>query len=126
MGSCHWMCSRTLKLTPTLHVDFDFSKPVEILGSAVTSFTSAWDSLPAFKIFEETTFLPKFFVKAVAKTALGLQAGVELQIDFLKGKLSLSAFDKTLISLDIGPLYSKTFPFDLDFAKFNLFESGGV
>ena len=71
-------------MTPKLHVEFDFSKPVEILGATYNSFTSAWDSLPSFKIFEETTFIPKFFVKAVAETALGLQAGLELQIDFLK------------------------------------------
>lgn len=110
-----------VKLTPTLHVEFDFSKPVEIAGSLVNTFTGAWEALPSFKIFEATTFLPKFFVKAVAETALGLLPGIELQIDFLKGKLSLSAFNKTLISLNIGPLYTKTFA--EDFGKLNLFSN---
>ena len=35
----------------------------------------------------------------------------------------MSAFNKTLISLDIGPLYSKVFAYDPDFARFNLFEN---
>lgn len=111
-----------LTITPELMVKLDFSAPVEIAGSLRNSFEGAWNALPKFRIFEETTFTPTFFVKAMVESVTGLQVGLELTMEFLKGAVSLSAFDFTLLSASLGPLFSETFAFDPDWGKFSLFD----
>ncbi len=110
-----------LVVTPELMVSFDFSKPVEIAGQLVDSFAGAWNSLPEMKIFDVTTFVPTFSISAIMESVAGLQIGLELVVDILKGHAGVGAFGLDLLSADFGPLFSKDFAYDPEWAKLALF-----
>lgn len=97
------------EFTPTLWVDLAFDHPVRIDGIAdpVTSFSSAWNSLPDMALlFAETIITPTFSLRGefVSKTFLGVDGF--FNIDVLKASLGISAFGLSLGLDEVGPLYN--------------------
>lgn len=104
-------------LTSTLMADLAFDRPVEIGGTLYDSlFTTAWDKLPALRIFEDTLFTPTFWLDAVLESKTGLAFGLDLTLDFLKGNLSLGPLQASL-----GPLVSLSL-FETEFGRVNVFD----
>lgn len=95
-----------LKLVPTLMAELGFSRPVEIAGNMVESFTGVWDALPEITFLSSTLVTPKFFLDATLESTSGMQFGLSLVMDFLKATLSLSPFNVTLLEAKLGPLFS--------------------
>jgi len=96
------------ELKPTLWVDLQFDRPVMVAGNAgpVTSWTSAWDSLPDIALLNNVTNVtPTFFVKSMFSnnTLLGID-GV-FQLDILKASLALEALGLSFDIGEIGPLF---------------------
>ncbi len=110
-------------LTPELGVDFAFDKEIWVEGTGKTSVWSGlWDALPDMSVFERTTFIPEFWVKALLETKTGLTFGFKLTIDAFKAAASVAIGPITLLEGMLGPLFSKEIPFAEDFATATLFD----
>ncbi len=107
--------NQSYSLTSDLMVDFIFDQPVDIFGVDVMSYSGAWDSLPDMSVSSVTEFAPKFWLQ----TSIRSKAFLDLNIGLKAEVLSAS-----VLGIDIGPLYEKTFStksfdipiFDRDFA----------
>lgn len=75
---------QNFELTPTLTVDLQFDKPVNIAGVETTSYSGDWNNLPEMAFFETTTVTPTFWLDAYLKNTSGIDLGLDLSLDLLK------------------------------------------
>jgi hypothetical protein len=106
------------ELVPELMVDFMFDKLVEVDGASVMSYRGFWDSLPDFKVFEETTFTPEFSVSSVLKSSSGLQVELGIALEALKASFSFEDLGAT-----IGPLLKAGTTTGGNFGKIGILEN---
>ncbi len=106
------------KLDSRLMVDLAFDKPVEAEGlGLLTALSSPWDALPSFSIFDDTLFTPTFWLDAMLESETGLQFGLALTLDLIKGGITFGPAQGTF-----GPLVNRVLPFDPRFAQVSLFD----
>jgi hypothetical protein len=76
------------------------------------------------KLYNDTLFTPNFSAAAEMLSVLGLQFGVSLDVLFGRGDVNVGP-----LKFEVGPLYEKSFPFQPEFAAFDvyneLFDLGG-
>lgn len=96
--------AQDFELVPTLMVNFDFSRPVQISGETglQTSWMGPWSNLPQFAISQATTFKPTFWLDAMLRNNTGLDLGLVGTLNLLK--LSAEGSIGNINLLRFGPL----------------------
>ena len=81
-----------------------------------TSYVGIWGDLPEMKLYNDTIFTPKFSAAAEMLSVLGLQFGVSLDVLFGRGDVNVGP-----LKFAVGPIFAKSFPFQPDFAAFDVY-----
>lgn len=109
---------RDLSFAPELGVLLDFTAPVTIDGSDVTTWTGAWTDFPEFALTQEvTTITPTFTQIGKFDTDLDLTLGLEATFEALEARYRGLGFN-----VGIGPIISETAS-DPDLVDIDVFDS---
>lgn len=108
-----------VQMSPDLAVMLEFDRPtfIEGVGERLQWFGD-FLTMPAMIFEEVTTITPTFFASSVVKSVAGLQFGLELGIDLLKGNVEIGP-----LNYDFGPLANYPYSFNPNFLRASLFDS---